>query len=132
MKIDATANTLNATVARDRAAAGSGPVQAERNGDLWKACQGFEALFMGHLVKSMEKSLPEGSLSGGGLPDLMFHEVMGTALSEGGGIGLADLLYRNLQAHVSENAEETKPGAAPQDLLTPRIMKVIDDKATAR
>ncbi|MFB0515235.1 MAG: hypothetical protein ACETWG_01375 [Candidatus Neomarinimicrobiota bacterium] len=102
---------------------------ADPKGDkrLWKACQNFEALFMGYLVKSMERTLPQGTLSGSGLSSLMFHQVMGSALSEGGGIGLAELLYRDLQSKHPQDPSENDKGISLQDLLTYRVRKENDD-----
>ncbi|UCH09108.1 MAG: hypothetical protein JSU61_07630, partial [Fidelibacterota bacterium] len=90
---------------------------------LWKACQNFESLFMGYLVKSMERTLPEGSLTGSGLPDLMFNQVMGSTISEGGGIGLAELLYRDLQAKHPQDPSENESGTSLQELLTRPVGK---------
>jgi len=90
---------------------------------LWEACQGFEALFMGYLVKSMQQTLPEGSLSTSGLPDMMFNQVMGSALSEGGGIGLAELLYKDLLTQSEGELSENEDGISLQDLLTRPVRK---------
>ncbi len=93
---------------------------------LWEACQGFEALFMGYLVKSMQQTIPEGSLSTSGLPDMMFNQVMGSAMSEGGGIGLAELLYRELQTQTDGESSENEDGVSLQDLLTRPVRKEIE------
>ncbi len=99
---------------------------------LWKACQNFEALFMGYLVKSMERTLPQGSLSSSGLPDLMFDQVMGSALSEGGGIGLAEILYRDLQSKAYQDSSENDNGISLQELLTRSVRKEENDQASSR
>ena len=99
---------------------------------LWKACQNFESLFMGYLVKSMERTLPQGSLSSSGLPDLMFNQVMGSALSEGGGIGLAEILYRDLQAKHPQDPSENESGTSLQELLTRPVGKEYDDESSDR
>jgi len=99
---------------------------------LWKACQNFESLFMGYLVKSMERTLPQGSLSGSGLPDLMFNQVMGSALSEGGGIGLAELLYRDLQSQRPQDSSENESGSSLQKMLIRPVGKEDNGKTTGR
>jgi len=96
---------------------------AGKDKQLWKTCQNFEALFMGYLVKSMERTLPQGTLSSSGLPDLMFDQIMGTALSEGGGIGLAELLYRDLQSKTYRDSTENDNGISLQELLTRNVRK---------
>lgn len=78
---------------------------------------------MGYLVKSMERTLPQGTLSNSGLPDLMFDQVMGSALSEGGGIGLAELLYRDLQSNTYRDSTENDNGISLKDLLTRSVRK---------
>ncbi len=78
---------------------------------------------MGYLVKSMERTLPQGTLSNSGLPDLMFDQVMGSALSEGGGIGLAELLYRELQSKTNRDSTENDNGISLKDLLTRSVRK---------
>ncbi len=78
---------------------------------------------MGYLVKSMERTLPQGTLSNSGLPDLMFDQVMGSALSEGGGIGLAELLYRDLQSKTFRDSTENDNGISLKDLLTRSVRK---------
>lgn len=78
---------------------------------------------MGYLVKSMERTLPQGTLSNSGLPDLMFDQVMGSALSEGGGIGLAELLYRDLQSKTYRDSTEKDNGISLKDLLTRSVRK---------
>jgi len=78
---------------------------------------------MGYLVKSMERTLPQGTLSNSGLPDLMFDQVMGSALSEGGGIGLAELLYRDLQSKTYRDSTENDNGTSLKDLLTRSVRK---------
>ncbi|MFC1618629.1 rod-binding protein [Candidatus Neomarinimicrobiota bacterium] len=97
------------------------------DGKLWKACQDFESMFMGYIIKSMEKTLPQGSLSGSGISDMMFDQVMGSALSEGGGIGLAELLYRDLQIKHTQNSAESDNGISLQDLLLDPVRKENND-----
>lgn len=105
---------------------------AKRDRKLWKACQNFESLFMGYLVKSMERTLPQGSLSGSGLPDIMFNQVMGSALSEGGGMGLAELLYRDLQSKHPQTASDNGEGISLEDLLLRSVRKDNNDETASR
>lgn len=99
---------------------------------LWKACQDFEALFMGNIIKSMERTLPQGSLSGSGISDMMFHQVMGSALSEGGGVGLAEILYRDLQTKHKQDSAENEDGISLQNLLLDPVRKENDDDQSSR
>jgi Rod binding domain-containing protein len=53
----------------------------------------------------------------------MFDQVMGSALSEGGGIGLAELLYRDLQSKTFRDSTENDSGISLKDLLTRSVRK---------
>ncbi len=105
---------------------------AKSDKQLWNACQNFESLFMGYLVKSMQRTLPQGTLSNSGLPNLMFDQVMGSALSEGGGIGLAEILYRDLQSKALQDSSENDDGISLQDLLTRHVIKEENDETSSR
>lgn len=105
---------------------------AKSDKQLWKACQNFEALFMGYLVKSMQRTLPQGTLANSGLPNFMFDQVMGSALSEGGGIGLAEILYRDLQSKTYQDSSENDDGISLQDLLTRQVRKEENDETSSR
>lgn len=98
---------------------------------LRKVAQDFEAIFMGQLVQVMGKTLPEGSMASGGMANMMFDQVMGEALSAGGGIGLADIIYRDLLTKdVSENSEKGSV-ASLQNLIMPNARKEIDDESSS-
>jgi len=132
MKVQSTEQQGVSVRPEGRAAQVAQPPAVKQNRQLWKACQNFEALFMGYLIKSMERTLPEGSLAGSGLPDLMFNQVMGSALSEGGGIGLAELLYRDLQSNNLESGSENDKGVSLQDLLLRSVRKENDGETSSR
>lgn len=108
------------------------PVVEKEHKALWKAAQNFEALFMGQLIKTMRKTLPEGSLAGEGLPELMFDQVMGTALTEGSGIGLAELLYRDLQSKVIVDSSEKENVASLQHRIMPHDREENDVESSSR
>lgn len=108
------------------------PVVEKENKALWKAAQNFESLFMGQLIKTMRKTLPEGTLAGKGLSELMFDQVMGSALTEGGGIGLAELLYRDLQSKVIEGSSEKGNVASLRNRIMPRDREENDVESSSR
>ncbi len=93
---------------------------------LQKVARDFESIFLSQLVRAMGKTVPEGSMTTGGMADLMFDQVMGKALSEGGGIGLAKIIYRDLLTkEVSDNSEKGDV-ASLQNLIMPAQRKEID------
>ncbi len=100
----------------------------EKNPKLWKAVQGFESLFLAHLLNSMQKTLPEGAVSGGGMPGMMFTQVMSEAMAAGGGIGLAEMLYRDLQHQVPEVDPGEGEEISLKKLLLPEIRNATHEK----
>jgi Rod binding domain-containing protein len=83
-----------------------------RNGDHGDAAREFERLFATLLVKEMRATLPEGFFGEGAGSDVFdgwFDEHLGSALSEGRGLGLRVALERDLglkQAALDEARTE--------------------------
>lgn len=88
-------------------------VQPEKGMDeakLKKACQDFEAVFIGQIWKQMRASVPkegmlhskeeEGYLS-------MFDQELSVKMSRSGGIGLSDMLYANLSERLVNASRDT-------------------------
>jgi flagellar protein FlgJ len=86
---------------------------------LKKACQDFEAVFIGQIWKQMRASVPkegllhskeeEGYLS-------MFDQELSVKMSQSGGIGLSDMLYANLSERLV-NASRDTSSTAPLNSL---------------
>lgn len=77
-----------------------GENQSARDVQLIKQSNELEAVFLTQLIKSMEKTIPEG-MSGGGknsLSSMMFGSVMGDAMTKGGGIGLSKMIFESLRS----------------------------------
>jgi Rod binding domain-containing protein len=74
--------------------------QAARDLQLRAKSREMEALFITEMFKAMEKTVPEDATGGAGnsLPKMMFSSVMGDAVAENGGIGLAHSIYTALKA----------------------------------
>ena len=108
------------------------PVQkelpAEKNAGLWKAAQGFESMFMSHLLNTMQKSLPEGAASSKGMAGMMFTQVMGEAMTAGGGMGLAEMLYRELQHSVPAASTDKVEGISLKKLVLPDVRNDLDEE----
>ena len=98
---------------------------------IHKVARDFESIFLSQLVRAMGKTLPEGSITTGGMADLMFDQVMGQALSEGGGIGLAKIIYRDLLSKDVSNNSEKGDVATLQNLIMPAQRKGIDVKSSS-
>ena len=85
---------------------------------LRKACQEFEAIFMTKLMKTMRQSGPRSGLfEKGGQQEIyqsLFDEEIGKSLAKRGGIGLGQMLYRNMTPQ--ENRRKLPTGVSPGDL----------------
>lgn len=83
--------------------AGSDPDQA-----LTEVAQQFESLFINMVLKSMRDTIPEDSLFGGNTMDSymnMFDQQLAVDLSAKGGIGLADIIERQLSVSAALTRE---------------------------
>lgn len=88
------------------------------NVKLKKACQDFESIFLSHLFKTMRATTEEEEgLFGKGLGNDLFRDMfdgeVAKKISYGRGMGLADILYKNMQRFVPsidlEAPSEVKP-----------------------
>ncbi|PKL75949.1 MAG: hypothetical protein CVV27_12755 [Candidatus Melainabacteria bacterium HGW-Melainabacteria-1] len=71
------------------------------NDSLKKAVQDFEAFFVGQIMKDMRKTVPESGLFGQGPEEGMMRDLLdeewAKQLATGRGIGLAQVLFRQMQ-----------------------------------
>jgi len=71
----------------------------------------LEAVFLTQMIKTMEKTIPEGMMgSKNGLPSMLFSSVLGDAVAGGGGVGLSDMIYASLRQQNEVSAEELDSG----------------------
>lgn len=67
---------------------------------LKEACEQFEALFLDLMYKEMRKTVPKDSLFGDSNADNILRSMQETEmtknLAHAGGVGLADMLYRQI------------------------------------
>lgn len=67
---------------------------------LKDACIEFESLFLSHLLRSMKRTVPEGSHAGKSPGSKIITSMCDTGLAmelaRGGGIGLAEIIYQQL------------------------------------
>lgn len=70
---------------------------------LREACQGFESVFISQLFARMRATVPKDGLLHGHYEDQyysMFDKAMSDKMAADGGIGLADMMYRQLKGKV--------------------------------
>jgi flagellar protein FlgJ len=93
-------------------------VQPEKGLDevkLKKACQDFEAVFIGQIWKQMRASVPKEGLLHSKEEESylsMFDQELSLKMARSGGIGLSDMLYANLSdrlVNASRDATSTAP-----------------------
>lgn len=96
-----------------------GKLSPEKQKALRNACEEFESFFTYMLLKEMQKTVPQNTLINGGRGEEIFRDMMyeemgkKIAHSPGGGIGIADMLYRQLSRQ--EIAKQTPPAAAVEN-----------------
>ena len=86
-----------------------------RDKELKEACKGFEAMFLQMMYREMRKTVPESPMFGKSNAMDIFEDMRDTELmkktAESGGIGLADLMYRQLAPSVlQQEATEKQQG----------------------
>lgn len=76
------------------------PEELKYDKKLREACQGFEAMFLNMMYREMRQTVPENELFGNSNADKILHDMLDTemvnSLSKAGGVGLADVIYKQL------------------------------------
>lgn len=77
--------------------------------ELKKACKGFESMFLQMMYRQMRSTVPEDTLFGESHALKIFQDMRDDELmkktAEAGGIGLGELLYKQLEPQVLAQAE---------------------------
>jgi flagellar protein FlgJ len=67
---------------------------------MWKAAQEFEAVMLAQMFDHMFKGLETNTLFGGGHAESVYRsflmQTIGETVAEGGGIGIAELIHRDM------------------------------------
>ena len=93
----------------------------ERGGDspaqLKEACQEFEAIFLGHILKCMRATIPSSTLFGKSTGQRIFEELLDDQvageMAHTGSLGLAELLQRDLTSREAAPSPEQPPEPTP-------------------
>lgn len=88
-----------------QAAEAASPSRAQEEKKLQEACTQFETLFLQQMLSQMRKSIPKSDIFGGGGSEEemfmgMLDEERAKAWASEGGIGLADLLFRQMKNNL--------------------------------
>ena len=81
----------------------------KRDKELKKACEGFEAMFLNMMYRQMRATVPKDSLFGESNALKIFQDMRDDELMKnvaaGGGIGIADMMYKQLQPQVVKQSQ---------------------------
>ncbi|MHC1787949.1 peptidoglycan DD-metalloendopeptidase family protein [Solidesulfovibrio sp.] len=80
---------------------------------LREACKGFESVFISKLFSQMRATVPKDGMLHGQYEDQyysMFDKAMCDKMADSGGIGLADMMYRQLKGRVLGGGETAGKG----------------------
>jgi len=76
-----------------------------RNDELYKVSQDFEAIFIKQMLNVMRKSVSKTGLMDGGMAEDIFEDMLydeyAKKMAESGSFGIADMIYRQLNTGVS-------------------------------
>ena len=89
---------------RDLARAESAKGKIDRSDKLYKVSQEFEAIFIKQMLNVMRKSVSKTGLMDGGMAEDFFEDMLydeyAKKMAESGSFGIADMIYRQLNAVV--------------------------------
>ena len=81
-------------------------VENQDKAKLRKACVDFESYFIHQMFKEMRKSIPSDGIIPKGHAEKIFEDMLdeevAKSIAEGRGVGLADMMYKQMQANFSE------------------------------
>jgi len=89
---------------------------------LKEACDQFEAIMLQMLYKQMKATVPEGGLTEKSTARAMFEDMLDEALMEKSshrGVGLSDMMYRQLSAQMDRTYKIHKPDINSQLNVNP-------------
>jgi len=79
---------------------------------LHDACADFEAIMLKQMFQMMRKSVPEGGIFEKGYTEEMYQamqdEALANALAHGRGIGLGEVLYRQISGQIQQTPQKTR------------------------
>ena len=91
--------------------------ESKRDKELKDACKGFEAMFLSMMYREMRATVPENTLFGESNGQKIFMDMRDSELmknvAESGGLGLADLMYRQLSPQIKAQ-EQTAAASGKQ------------------
>jgi murein DD-endopeptidase MepM/ murein hydrolase activator NlpD len=94
----------------------------KQKGELKKVAQEFESIFIAYMLKVMRETIEDSGLLeegfGKSIYTEMFDQEVALNMAQHGGLGISDLLYRNLSETMP--SDEKTPGTAPSGDSVPK------------
>jgi flagellar protein FlgJ len=100
---------------------------------LRKACQDFEAVFIGQIWKQMRSSVPKDGMLHSKEEESylsMFDQELSVKMAAGGGIGLSEMLYANLSERLVNASRDTASAKPLQPLDRKELAKIRSELGT--
>ena len=129
MQISPLAMNMNAnTVAAQKTAQlADNAKMAKQDKELKEACKGFEAMFLSMMYKQMRATVPENTLFGESNGQKIFQDMRDEELmknvAESGGVGIADMMYRQLSPQIKAQLQAAEQGAIKAQTAAANIHK---------
>ena len=96
-------------------------IEAEK-AKLRKAAEGFEAIFIRQLLKTMRSTVPEGNLYGSGSTGEMYGDMaessLADAMAKQGRFGIAKAIYNQMAKRIDsqeKSSQSVSPQVSPKD-----------------
>jgi len=107
--------------------------QAEEDPEeIKKVCQQFEAIFVNMLFKQMRNTITDGGLTEKSQAretfEGMLDEEMSSAIAEGGGFGIAEMMTKALSRSHYSDSEKTKDSEIENTNSDDEIFNLLQDK----
>lgn len=89
-------------------------IDSKEKAKLMKVCREMESVFLNYMMTTMRATVPKNGLTSGGFQEGIMQSMLDTELTrnmaQAGGIGLADMIYRQL----STSTDSQKTSQAPK------------------
>ncbi|MDR1660405.1 MAG: rod-binding protein [Desulfovibrio sp.] len=108
------------------------PGQKEKK--LREACEGFESVFIQKMWQEMRKTVPQGSLLHSREEKFwqdMYDQELAKKMTSAGGIGLADMMYRQLSQNLV-SATRSAAGMAQSAAFSPAAASLLPQNEAIR
>lgn len=104
----------------------------QKEAKLREACEGFESIFVQKMWEEMRKTLPKTTLMHGKEEEFwqgMYNQELAKSMTAAGGIGLADMMYRQLSQSLSNASKATADASSRPPAFAPDAAPLLAERA---